>query len=150
MLPLVKRVALKIRKCLPAHVELDDLSSDGVLGLVDAVTKFDASKRVRLETYARHRIGGSILDGLRGTDPACRDLRRKNQRIRKLYNELEVKLGRSVIDEEMAAVQGMNLAQWHQALHEVQSVESPDERVNLNNYFRMLASPAGFEPALPP
>ena len=121
MLPLVKRVALRIRKRLPAHVELDDLFSDGVLGLVDAVTKFDASKRVRLETYAQHRIRGSILDGLRGADPASRDLRRKNQRIQKLYHELEVKLGRPVTDEEMAAAQGMNLAQWHRELNEIQS-----------------------------
>jgi len=121
MLPLVKRVALKIRKRLPAHVELDDLFSDGVLGLVDAVTKFDATKRVRLETYAQHRIRGSILDGLRGADPASRDLRRKNQRIQKLYHELEVKLGRPVTDEEMAAVQGMNLAQWHRELNEIKS-----------------------------
>ena len=81
MLPLVKRVALSIRKHLPAHVELDDLFSDGVLGLVDAVTKFDASKRVRLETYAQHRIRGSILDGLRVADPASRGLRRKNQKL---------------------------------------------------------------------
>jgi RNA polymerase sigma factor for flagellar operon FliA len=121
MLPLVKRVALKIRKRLPAHVELDDLFSDGVLGLVDAVTKFDASKRVRLETYARHRIRGSILDGLRAADPASRDLRRESQRIQKLYHELEVKLGRSVTDEEMSAAQGMNLAQWHRVLNELQS-----------------------------
>jgi len=121
MLPLVKRVALTIRKRLPAHVELDDLFSDGVLGLVDAVTKFDASKRVRLETYARHRIRGSILDGLRATDPASRDLRRKNQRIQKLYHELEVKLGRPVKDEEMTAAQRMNLAQWHRELNEIQS-----------------------------
>jgi len=121
MLPLVKRVALSIRKHLPAHVELDDLFSDGVLGLVDAVTKFDASKRVRLETYARHRIRGSIFDGLRGADPASRDFRRKNQRIQKLYHELEVKLGRPVTDEEMAAAQGMNLAQWHRGLNEIQS-----------------------------
>jgi RNA polymerase sigma factor for flagellar operon FliA len=121
MLPLVKRVALRIRKRLPAHVELDDLFSDGVLGLVDAVTKFDASKRVGLETYARHRIRGSILDGLRAADPASRDLRRKNQRVQKLYHELEVKLGRPVTDEEMAVVQGMNLAQWHRELNELQS-----------------------------
>ncbi|MGA9055277.1 MAG: sigma-70 family RNA polymerase sigma factor [Terriglobia bacterium] len=121
MLPLVKRVALRIRKRLPARVELDDLFSDGVLGLVDAVTKFDASKRVRLETYASHRIRGSILDGLRAADPASRDLRRKNQRIQKLHHKLEVKLGRSVTDEEMAAVQGMNLAQWHRDLNELQS-----------------------------
>ena len=121
MLPLVKRVALKIRKRLPAHVELDDLFSDGVLGLVDAVTKFDASKRVRLETYAQHRIRGSILDGLRSADPASRDLRRRDQRIQKLHHELEVKLGRPVTDEEMAAVQGMNLAQWHRELNDIHS-----------------------------
>jgi len=121
MLPLVKRVALKIRKRLPAHVELDDLFSDGVLGLVDAVTKFDASKRVRLETYAQHRIRGSILDGLRSADPASRDLRRRDQRIQKLYHELEVKLGRPVTDEEMAAAHGVNLEQWHRELNEIQS-----------------------------
>ncbi len=61
------------------------------------------------------------MDGLRSADPASRDLRRKNQRIQKLYHELEVKLGRPVTDEEMAAVQGMNLAQWHRELNELQS-----------------------------
>ena len=121
MLPLVKRVALKIRKRLPAHVEMDDLCSDGVLGLIDAVTKFDPSKRVRLEIYARRRICGSILDGLRGADSASRDIRRKSKEVQKLYHELEVKLGRPVTDEEMAAVQGMNLAQWHRELNELQS-----------------------------
>jgi RNA polymerase sigma factor for flagellar operon FliA len=121
MLPLVKRVALTIRKRLPAHVELDDLFSDGVLGLVDAVTKFDASKRVKLKTSAQHRIRGSILDGLRAADPASRDLRHRNQRIQKLQHELEVKLGRPVTDEETAAAQGMNLAQWHRELNEIQS-----------------------------
>jgi RNA polymerase sigma factor for flagellar operon FliA len=119
MLPLVKRVALKIRKRLPAHVEMDDLCSDGVLGLVDAVTKFDRSKRVKLETYARRRICGSIVDGLRGADPASRALRRKNKEIQKLYHELDVKLGGPVTDEEMAAAQGMNLAQWHHELDEI-------------------------------
>jgi RNA polymerase sigma factor for flagellar operon FliA len=80
-LPLVKRVALKIRKRLPAHVEMDDLFSDGMLGLIDAVTKFDPSKKVKLETYARRRICGSILDGLRGADPASRDVRRKHKNL---------------------------------------------------------------------
>jgi len=124
MLPLVKGVALKIRKRLPAHVEMDDLLSNGVLGLIDAVNKFDASKNVRLETYARHRFRGSILDGIRATDPASRDLRRKNQRTQKLYQGLDVKLGRPVTDEEMAAAQGMDLAQWYRILHEIQSVGS--------------------------
>ena len=122
LLPLVKRVALKIREHLPAQVELDDLSANGVLGLVDAVAKFDASKRVKLETYARHRVRGAILDGLRAADPVTRDLRLKNKRVQKLYRELEVKVGRSVQDEEMAAASGVSLGQWHSALTEIQSV----------------------------
>jgi RNA polymerase sigma factor for flagellar operon FliA len=122
MLPLVRRVALKIREHLPAHVEVDELSANGVLGLVDAVAKFDASKRVKLESYARHRIRGAILDGLRAADPVTRDTRQKNKRIQKLYRELEVNLGRPVQDEEMAAASRMNLAQWHRALTDIQSV----------------------------
>jgi RNA polymerase sigma factor for flagellar operon FliA len=96
MLPLVRRVALKIREHLPAHVEVDELSANGVLGLVDAVAKFDASKRVKLESYARHRIRGAILDGLRAADPVTRNTRQKNKRIQKLYREMEVNLGRPV------------------------------------------------------
>ena len=122
MLPLVKRVAFQIREHLPAHVEVDDLLANGVLGLVDAVAKFDTNKRVKLESYARHRVRGGILDGLRSADPASRDLRRKNKKIQKLYRELEVKLGRPVKDEEIAAALGMNLAQWHRTLNEIQSV----------------------------
>ena len=122
MLPLVKRMAFKIREHLPAHVEVDDLIANGVLGLVDAVAKFDTTKRVKLESYARHRVRGGILDGLRSADPASRDLRRKNKKIQKLYRELEVKLGRPVKDEEIAAALGMNLAQWHRTLNEIQSV----------------------------
>jgi RNA polymerase sigma factor for flagellar operon FliA len=122
MLPLVKRLAYKIRQHLPAHVEVDDLIANGVLGLVDAVAKFDTAKRVKLESYARHRVRGAILDGLRGADPASRDMRRKNKRIQLLYRELEVKLGRPVTDEEMAAAVGISLANWHRTLREVQSV----------------------------
>ena len=122
LLPLVKRVAFKIREHLPAHVEVDDLLGNGVLGLVDAVAKFDTNKRVKLESYARHRVRGGILDGLRNADPASRDLRRKNKKIQKLYRELEVKLGRPVEDEEIAAALGMDLAQWQHTLNEIQSV----------------------------
>ena len=96
MLPLVKRMAFKIREHLPSYVEVDDLIGNGVLGLVDAVSKFDTTKRVKLESYARHRVRGGILDGLRSVDPASRDLRHKNKKIQKLYRELEVKLGRPV------------------------------------------------------
>lgn len=122
MLPLVKRLAFKIREHLPAHVEVDDLLANGVLGLVDAVAKFDTSKRVKLESYARHRIRGGILDGLRGADPASRDMRRKNKKIQQLYRELEVKLGRPVADEEIAGALGVSLSRWQRTLSEVQGV----------------------------
>jgi RNA polymerase sigma factor for flagellar operon FliA len=122
LLPLVKRVAFKMREHLPSHVAVDDLIGNGVLGLVDAVSKFDITKRVKLESYARHRVRGGILDGLRSVDPASRDLRRKNKQIQRLYRELEVKLGRPVTDEEIAAALGLSLPEWHSALNEIQSV----------------------------
>jgi len=121
MLPLVKRMALKIRERLPAHVGVEDLVSDGLLGLVDAVAKFDPGKRVKLEMYARHRIRGSILDGLRSADPVPRDLRYKHKRVQSVIYELEAKLGRPANDEEMAAGMGMTLAQWHRELYEIRS-----------------------------
>ncbi len=121
MLPLVRRIALKVRERLPAHVEVDDLYSNGIVGLVDAIAKFDVGKRVKLESYARQRVRGAILDGLRTADPATRDLRRKNKAIQKLYRELEVKFGRPVHDDEMAAASGLNLSQWHRMLNEVHS-----------------------------
>ena len=121
MFPLAKRIALKMREYLPAHVDVDDLCANGAVGLVDAVAKFDASKRAKLETYARHRVRGAILDGLRTPDPTTRDLRRQNNAIQRLYRELEVKFGRPVHDDEMAAASGVNLAQWHRMLNEVHS-----------------------------
>jgi len=122
MLPLVKRMAFKFREHLPSRVEVDDLLANGVLGLVDAVAKFDSTKQVKLESYARHRVRGGILDGLRSTDPASRDLRRKSKKIQNLYRELEGKFGRPVKDEEIAAAMGMNLSQWHRTLNEIQRV----------------------------
>jgi RNA polymerase sigma factor FliA len=121
MLPLVKHVALKIRKRLPAHVEVDDLVSDGVLGLVDAAAKFDPRKRAKFAVYARHRIRGSILDGLRCADPVPRDTRRKHKNLEKQYQVLEAKFGRPAKDEEMAAGMELNLAQLNRELNEIQS-----------------------------
>jgi RNA polymerase sigma factor for flagellar operon FliA len=121
MLPLVRRVALNIHRHLPAHVEGDDLTGNGILGLVDAINRFDRSKGVKLETYARHRIRGAILDGLRNADPISRDVRRKNKRIEAVYRRLESERGRTVQDEEMATALGMSLGQWHRELNEIQS-----------------------------
>ena len=144
MLPLIKRLALMIHQHLPSHVEMDDLVANGVLGLIDAIDKFDATKRVKLESYARHRIHGAILDGLRAADPVSRDIRRKRKRIQKVYREVEAKLGRPIQDQEMAGALGMGLAQWYRALNAMQAA-GPDfaERV-------LTAAPAFTQPSVDP
>jgi RNA polymerase sigma factor FliA len=121
LLPLVRRMAVKIRRSLPAHIELDDLVGSGMLGLLDATQKYDSQKRVKIESYARHRIRGAILDGLRSLDTVSRDLRKKNKRIERTIRELEMKLGRAAEDEETARSLGTSLEKWHQDLQELQS-----------------------------
>ncbi len=122
LLPLVKRMALQVRERLPLHVEMDDLVSTGVLGLVDAVHKFDARKRVKLESYARYRIRGAILDGLRSLDSASRDMRKKNKKAETVYRALEARLRRAPSDEEMAGALDVSLEKWFRAVRELQAV----------------------------
>ena len=120
LLPLVKRVAYRMREHLPAHVEVDDLVGAGLLGLLDAVRKFDARKHVQIETYARHRIRGAIIDGLRSLDTASRDMRKKNKKAQQVYHALEVQLGRPVADDELATAMGVSLKKWYKIVNEIQ------------------------------
>ena len=122
MAPLVKRVAFELRQHLPPHVELDDLVGAGTLGLVDALRKFDPSRKVKLESYARHRIRGGMLDALRTLDPATRDMRRRARKVEKTYRELEARLGRPVHDDEMAQSLGISLKVWHRWTREIHAL----------------------------
>jgi RNA polymerase sigma factor for flagellar operon FliA len=122
LFPLVKRMALKMRSHLPASVEVDDLVGAGALGLLDAADKFDSSKHAKLETYARYRIRGSMLDSLRALDPASRGARNKSRKVEKLFHELANQLGRPASDEEMAGALGVDLQEWYGILEEVQAV----------------------------
>lgn len=122
LLPLVKRMALKMREHLPAHIQIDDLVGAGALGLVDAVRKFDPRKRVKIEKYAKLRIRGAMLDGLRDLDVASRDLRKKSKRVEKVYRALEAELGRPVGDDEMARALNMTLSEWYHTTHELQAL----------------------------
>jgi RNA polymerase sigma factor for flagellar operon FliA len=124
MAPLVKRVAFEMWQHLPPHVEMDDLVGAGTLGLVDALRKFDPSRKVKLESYARHRIRGGILDALRTLDPATRDMRRRARKVERTYRELEARLGRPVQDEEMARALGISLKVWHRWAREVYALGS--------------------------
>ncbi|MGH9328712.1 MAG: FliA/WhiG family RNA polymerase sigma factor [Terriglobia bacterium] len=130
LLSLVRRVAFEMRERLPQHVDVDDLAGAGVIGLLDAVRKFDARKHVKIETYARHRIRGAILDSLREMDPVSRDMRRKNKAAEKVYHNLESNLGRAVTDEEMAQALGISLKKWYASVRELNTVGSEWMRPN--------------------
>jgi RNA polymerase sigma factor for flagellar operon FliA len=120
--PLVKRVAFEMRQHLPAHVEMDDLVGAGTLGLVDALRKFDPSRKVKIESYARHRIRGGILDALRTLDPASRDMRRRARKVERTYRELEAILGGPAKDEEIAQALGISLKAWHRWAREIHAL----------------------------
>ncbi|MCL5671656.1 MAG: FliA/WhiG family RNA polymerase sigma factor [Acidobacteria bacterium] len=120
LLPLVKRVALQMRGRLPAHVELDDLVSEGTVGLIDAVRKFDPAKGVTIESYARYRIRGSILDSLRDQDHASRDMRRRIKKVESTCQYLERQLGRPAEDAEVAGAMGLSLDKWYERVADLQ------------------------------
>jgi RNA polymerase sigma factor for flagellar operon FliA len=122
LLSLVRRVAFEMREHLPAHVEVDDLAGAGVLGLLDAVQKFDARKHVKIETYARHRIRGAILDSLRSLDTASRDMRRKNKTAERVHHELQARAGRPVHDDELAHALGISLKKWYRTVQDLQTM----------------------------
>ena len=119
---LVKLVAGRLGIYLNQYVDLDDLVGYGILGLIDAVDKFNPYKNVKFETYASLRIRGSILDAIRKMDWVPRTLRRKQKELDKAYLELEGSLGRQPSDEEVALSLGMNLKEYENLLKEVNVV----------------------------
>jgi RNA polymerase sigma factor for flagellar operon FliA len=102
-LHLVKYVAGRISVNLPPNVELNDLINDGILGLIDAIEKYDDSRGVKFETYAITRINGAILDALRSLDWVPRAVRQRSRELERAYQELEAKFGRIPTSEELAA-----------------------------------------------
>jgi RNA polymerase sigma factor for flagellar operon FliA len=121
-MPLVKAIAIRVHENLPVHVDLDDLIHAGVLGLFDAVTKFDSSKNVAFQAYAKHRIKGAILDSLRQLDWASRDLRKRQRQVDAVTRDLSLKLGRSPNEAEMAEAMGVTTERWRRTLVELRSV----------------------------
>ncbi len=117
-LPLVKFIAHRIAGRLPSHIEVNDLIESGVIGLIDALEKFDRSQETQFKTYAEFRIRGAILDDLRALDWVPRSIRQKATRLEKAYAELEQKLGRTATDSEMMACLGCNAAEFDELVAE--------------------------------
>jgi RNA polymerase sigma factor FliA len=121
-LPLVKAIAVRVHENLPVHVDLDDLVHAGVLGLFDAVAKYQPDKNVAFSAYAKHRIKGAILDSLRQLDWASRDLRRRHKQIEALTRDLSGELQRNPTEAELAARMGVDVDRWRQIMAEMQTV----------------------------
>lgn len=107
-LPLVRAVALSYRRKIPLDIELADLVSTGVVGLMDAAAKFDETKDTAFASYARFRIKGAIADGLRHLDPAGRTLRRANTIAENTSQKLMADLGRMPAASEIAEEMGIS------------------------------------------
>lgn len=117
--PLVKYVVDRLALHLPKSVERDDLTSAAIIGLFDALEKFDASKGTKFETYAIWRIRGAILDELRSLDWASRSIRRKARTVEEAARELGQKLGRAATEEEVADALNLSPVELSRLLDEV-------------------------------
>ncbi len=122
-LPQVRLIASRIHDRLPEHISLEDLVSTGIVGLLNAIDNFDPSFKVQLNTYAEHRIHGAIMDSLRETDWAPRDVRKRSKRIESTIHRLKQRFGREPVEEEIAEELKIALEEYHKWLADAQSVE---------------------------
>src|SRR6185312_6827838 len=111
--PYIEKVARRLARRLPAHVEIDDLISSGVIGLMEAAERFDPSRVDRFEAFAEFRIRGAMLDDLRSRDTLSRDMRRLSNELRDATRRLEAQLGRTPDHEEIAKRLGVGVEELY-------------------------------------
>ena len=121
--PLVRRLAHQMIAKLPANVEIDDLIQVGMIGLSDALTRFDASRGVQFETFATQRIRGAMLDELRGNDWMSRGDRRHQRTIETAVHKLEQRLGRAPSESEISREMGLSLTEYQELLGKVRGTQ---------------------------
>ena len=121
--PLVRRLAHQMIAKLPANVEIDDLIQVGMIGLSDALSRFDDTQGVQFETFATQRIRGAMLDELRGSDWMSRGDRRHQRSIEAAVHKLEQRLGRPPSESEIAKEMGLTLAAYQELLGKVRGTQ---------------------------
>ena len=133
-LPMIQCVARRISYRLPAHIHYNDLISNGVMGLMDAIKKYDPKRNNKFRTYAEFRVRGAILDALRSQDWTPRSIRDKAKKIDRVTRILERKLSRSPKEQEVADALDMSLEEYHLMLNQTQEVNiiSIDESTIFN------------------
>ncbi|ABD71410.1 sigma 28 (Flagella/Sporulation) [Rhodoferax ferrireducens T118] len=121
--PLVRRLAHHMMAKLPANVEVDDLIQVGLIGLSEALTRYEAAQGVQFETFATQRIRGAMLDELRGNDWMSRGSRKSQKDIEQALRRLEHKLGRTPLESEIAADLGLSLVDYQTLLGKVRGTQ---------------------------
>ncbi|VAW44544.1 RNA polymerase sigma factor for flagellar operon [hydrothermal vent metagenome] len=121
-LPLVKRIAYHLKGRLPDSVFVDDLIQSGIVGLIEAMQKFNANQGASFETYAGIRIRGSMLDEIRKGDWTPRSVYRKSRAVSEAINKIESKLGREARDEEIAIQMEVSIEEYYHILQDTNSV----------------------------
>jgi len=122
-LPIVRFLARRIHERLPQHVDIEDLVSAGVVGLMDAFSKFDPAKKVQFRSYAQFRIRGAILDSLRTLDWSPRELRRKGRAVEEAIRVLTARFGHAPGEPEVAAEMELGLEEYQQLLGDLKGLE---------------------------
>jgi RNA polymerase sigma factor for flagellar operon FliA len=118
-LPLVKTVAGRLAITLPPHIDLQDLHSAGLVGLLDAVRRFDPRSGASFESYARLRVRGAILDELRRLDWVPRSVRDKARRVQEALQQLEQRKGRVPTEADMAQCLKVSIEEYQNLLEEI-------------------------------
>ncbi len=141
---LVKYIALRLISRLPDHIAVDDLMSAGILGLIDAIEKYDSSQGIPFEYYAKIRINGAMLDEIRSMDWVPRSLRQKSSTMEKACVNLEQRLGRDPTEEEIASELNVDMDEFHKLLDEIKGISFLPENIHdvicENRESHMLAS----------
>lgn len=125
--PLVKTIAGRLGMRLPPHISQDDLIGAGIMGLLDAVDKFNEDKGVEFKSYAEFRIRGAMLDELRAMDWVPRSVRRNAKRLQEAYAKVEKEKMRPADDEEVATEMGIDMESFYQMLDEVRGISIINE-----------------------
>lgn len=123
-------IAARIRERLPQHVEMEDLVSAGVIGLLEATRSFDGSKNVQFKTFAKFRIRGAILDSLRETDWGSRYMRRRAREIAEVTSRLEGRLGRHPVEAEIAREMEIEPEQLRRIVAQLDSLQMTGQQVS--------------------
>jgi RNA polymerase sigma factor for flagellar operon FliA len=133
----VQAIVHKIAHRLPNHIDVEDLINTGVLGLMDAIEKYDSTRECQFKTYAEYRITGAILDQLRALDWVPRSVRQKGRRLENASRKIEAREGRPATQEELAEFLNVGIDDYHNLRKETEVAS----QVNMELFAPMIGNP---------